>query len=403
VLGNALGMQTAWAVKAGVSGSPLVFQATAVANAFPVVSFSGDTVCHEGEQIRLQVLVTDADGDPVTLTVTDLPPGAVFDAGSRLLTWVPTYEQAGRYPITFTAQDNKGATTVRVVVLTILNKNRAPVILASTPAQRQLTLEQGQTSRFTISASDPDGDQYHFLWKVDGAAVGHDSTYLLVAAQWFPGAHVVTGYVFDQQDTTSQTWTVDIRTAVELVSFSAQAVPYQGVRVSWRTAFEVGNAGFSVQRSLTAAGPYETLNAELVAPRPDRTYNFVDVTAKAGQTYYYRLADVDVAGRVSLHPPISVAVPVPSQYRLSQNYPNPFNPLTTVRYELPKGIAVRLLVFDLAGRVVRTLVDSPQEAGYHTVSWDGRNDAGQAVSSGIYYLRMEAGDYRAVVKMALVR
>jgi len=94
---------------------------------------------------------------------------------------------------------------------------------------------------------------------------------------------------------------------------------------------------------------------------------------------------------------------VPSQYRLSQNYPNPFNPLTTIRYELPKGIAVRLLVFDLAGRVVRTLVDSPQEAGYHTVSWDGRNDAGQAVSSGIYYLRMEAGDYRAVVKMALVR
>lgn len=403
VLGNSLGLQTAWAVKAGVSGSPLVFQATAVANDFPLIIILGDTTYYENEQVQIQVLVSDPNGDSVTLTVTDLPPGAVFDVSTRTLSWLPTYEQAGQYRLTITAQDDKGATTVRILTLRILNKNRAPVILASTPADRVLSLRHDQTTRFTISAMDPDGDSLHFLWKVDDITSGHDSTYLLLASQWFPGHHVVTGCVFDQQDSTCQSWTVDIRSAIELISFAATAVPYQGVTISWKTGFEVGNAGFQVQRGLTATGPYETLNPTLIAPRSDRTYTLVDGTARAGQTYYYRLADVDLTGRVTLHPPVAVAVPVPSQYRLHQNYPNPFNPVTTIRYELPKSGSVRLEVFDILGRVVRTLVDQMQEAGYHTVSWDGRNDTGEAVNSGVYYLRMEAGEHRAVVKVALVR
>ncbi|MBC7188066.1 MAG: Ig-like domain-containing protein, partial [Calditrichaeota bacterium] len=403
VLGSALGVQTAWAVKAGVSGSPLVFQATAVANAFPIITFSGDTVRYEAELVTVRVQVSDPDGDPVTLNVTGLPPGATFDPATGMLSWLPTYEQAGRYPITFNAQDNKGATTTRVLTLVILNKNRVPVILAFSPQEKQLALDQGQTRRFSISAQDPDGDPLHFLWKVNGTAVGHDTTYLLVAAQWFPGHYAVTAYVFDDSDTTSQRWSVDIRTAVELVAFSARVVPYQGVTISWKTAYELGNVGFQILRSVTAAGPYEVLNSELVPPRQDRTYSFVDATAKVGQTYHYRLADVDAMGRATLHPPISVVVPVPTQYKLCQNFPNPFNPVTTLRYELPKSQAVRLLVFDVMGRVVRTLVDREQEPGYHTVTWDGRNDLGQAVGSGIYYARLEAGDYHAVVKMALVR
>jgi protocatechuate 3,4-dioxygenase beta subunit len=403
VLGSALGMQTAWAVKAGVSGSPLVFQATAVANAFPIITFVGDTVRYEAEPVMVRVQVSDLDGDPVTLNVTGLPPGATFDPATGVLSWQPTYEQAGTYPITFTAQDNKGATTTRVLTLVILNKNRLPVIVAFSPPEKQLSLEQGQTRRFSISARDPDGDPLHFLWKVNGTTAGYDTTYLLVAAQWFPGHYAVTAYVFDDSDTTSESWSVDIRTAVELVAFSAQVVPYQGVTISWKTAYEVGNVGFQILRSVTVAGPYEALNSELVPPRPDRTYSFADVTAKVGQTYHYRLADVDAMGRTTLHPPLTVVVPVPAQYKLCQNFPNPFNPVTTLRYELPKCEAVRLLVFDVMGRVVRTLVDRQQEPGYHTVTWDGRNEVGQSVGSGVYYVRLEAGDFRAVVKMALVR
>lgn len=403
ILGNALGLQTAWAYKAGVSGSPLVFQATAVANAFPTITVTGDTVVEEGQQVVLLVQVSDPDGDPFTLSHTELPAGAAFNPALGTLLWLPTYEQAGTYPITFTAQDDKGARTVRVVTIVVRNKNRAPVFTLIAPAEPYLSLQRGDTRRFTVSVHDLDGDKVGFLWKVNTTPVGRDSTYLFVAAQWFPGQYIVSVHAFDNQDTVSHAWTVDIRTAVELVAFSAQPVPYEGVSVSWKTAMEIGNAGFQVLRSLTAAGPYEVLTTTLVPPRADRTYSYVDAAAKAGETYYYRLADVDLAGRVTMHPPVTVVVPLPTEYRLCPNYPNPFNPCTTIRYELPRTVAVKLVVYDVMGRLVRTLVEGQQEPGYHTAVWDGRNQWGQQVGSGVYYLHLEAGPFRAVGKMALVR
>ncbi|MBD3349325.1 MAG: T9SS type A sorting domain-containing protein [Candidatus Eisenbacteria bacterium] len=75
--------------------------------------------------------------------------------------------------------------------------------------------------------------------------------------------------------------------------------------------------------------------------------------------------------------------------RLVQNRPNPFNPTTTVRYSIPTGSAVKLVVYDLAGREVRSLIDGPRSAGWHEVVWDGRNDHGERVASGVYFLRLE--------------
>lgn len=94
---------------------------------------------------------------------------------------------------------------------------------------------------------------------------------------------------------------------------------------------------------------------------------------------------------------------IPTAYRLAQNHPNPFNPETTVRYDLPQGGMVHLRVYALTGQVVRTLVAEERAAGSHSATWDGTNDAGRAVASGVYLYRMEAGDYRAVRKMLLIR
>jgi len=81
----------------------------------------------------------------------------------------------------------------------------------------------------------------------------------------------------------------------------------------------------------------------------------------------------------------------PRSYALSQNYPNPFNPVTAISYQLPFESAVRVTVFDVSGRKVRTLVDSPSlKPGYYVAVWDGRNDAGKPVASGVYFYRMDA-------------
>ena len=100
---------------------------------------------------------------------------------------------------------------------------------------------------------------------------------------------------------------------------------------------------------------------------------------------------------------VEMLMDLPEEYRLSQNYPNPFNPETTITYDVAKTGAVRLSVYALTGQLVRTLVDGERLAGTYSVTWDGTDDTGQAVASGVYLCRMIAGDYRAVRKLVLVR
>lgn len=95
---------------------------------------------------------------------------------------------------------------------------------------------------------------------------------------------------------------------------------------------------------------------------------------------------------------------LPTAFGLSQNYPNPFNPVTTIRYALPSQQTVTLRVYNTAGQIVRTLVDGEQEPGFRQVEWDGRNDQGQSVSSGVYFYRLEANDaFAAQKKMILLK
>jgi len=95
---------------------------------------------------------------------------------------------------------------------------------------------------------------------------------------------------------------------------------------------------------------------------------------------------------------------IPASYELSQNFPNPFNPATTIRYGLPKAERVTLKVFNLLGEEVVTLIaDESKEAGYHTAIWNGRNQTGQSVASGVYIYRLRAGRLVMTKKMALVQ
>jgi hypothetical protein len=101
---------------------------------------------------------------------------------------------------------------------------------------------------------------------------------------------------------------------------------------------------------------------------------------------------------------------LPSTFHLSQNYPNPFNPSTTMQYELSANARVRLKVYDILGREVKTLVDDTRPAGSYSVTWDGTNASGLPIASGIYFCRVEmnsllpsGGSYTAVRKMLFIR
>ena len=102
-------------------------------------------------------------------------------------------------------------------------------------------------------------------------------------------------------------------------------------------------------------------------------------------------------------PPAVEMETLPEVYALGFNYPNPFNPETTIKYALPQASDVELVIYNSLGQVVRTLVNERQGAGRYAFTWDATNDRGQAVSSGIYLYRLQAGEFAKVRKMLLLK
>jgi flagellar hook assembly protein FlgD len=98
-----------------------------------------------------------------------------------------------------------------------------------------------------------------------------------------------------------------------------------------------------------------------------------------------------------------VQLNVSKTYTLIQNYPNPFNSETTIRYSIPLKTEVRLIIYNLNGQKVRTLVNEEKASGSYTVTWDGKDDKGQNVVSGIYIYDMNAGDFTEKKKMVLLK
>ncbi|MFQ5584123.1 MAG: FlgD immunoglobulin-like domain containing protein, partial [Calditrichia bacterium] len=94
---------------------------------------------------------------------------------------------------------------------------------------------------------------------------------------------------------------------------------------------------------------------------------------------------------------------LPTTFDVSPNYPNPFNPTTKIKYQLPQNSDVKLVIYNVLGQKVRTLLNSKVEAGYHEVVWDGRSDVGGQVATGIYIYRFEAGDFQKTMKMILMK
>ena len=94
---------------------------------------------------------------------------------------------------------------------------------------------------------------------------------------------------------------------------------------------------------------------------------------------------------------------LPDRFALHQNHPNPFNPVTTIRYDLPEGGQVKLTVYDMLGHEVTNLVNDFFEAGYHTTLWDGRDQSGREMATGVYIYRLKAENFVSTKKLILLK
>ena len=94
---------------------------------------------------------------------------------------------------------------------------------------------------------------------------------------------------------------------------------------------------------------------------------------------------------------------LPHAFNLYNNYPNPFNPVTTLRYDLPEDALVNITIYDIMGRIVRTLINSQQNAGFKSIQWNATNDAGSPLSAGLYLYKIQADNFVQTRKMVLLK
>ncbi|HQI41038.1 MAG: hypothetical protein B6D44_14695 [Ignavibacteriales bacterium UTCHB2] len=189
---------------------------------------------------------------------------------------------------------------------------------------------------------------------------------------------------------------------VELTAFTGN--PVNGnVLLNWTTATEINNQGFEVQRlkdhKIEGLNEWERIGfvSGFGTTTEAKSYSFTDENVKAGK-YQYRLKQIDFDGSFEYSNIIEVDVNTPAEYSLEQNYPNPFNPVTTIKFSLPVSGNVNLSVYNSLGEKVETLANQYFEAGHHQIIWKA-----DKYSSGVYYYRIEAGNYNSVKKMMLIK
>jgi hypothetical protein len=193
---------------------------------------------------------------------------------------------------------------------------------------------------------------------------------------------------------------------VELSLFSAERLKGM-ITLHWTTQSESHNLGFQVYRSLAEEGPYLLISRNIIAGAGESVeqheYMFVDPGADATTTYFYKLADIDRDGVQRFHGPVGVSSQGPNAYAVEQNYPNPFNVETRIGFTLKEAGFCRLQVLNVTGQNVRSLLSRDMNAGQHIVLWNGRDDQGILLPSGIYVLHMQVNDFSEIRKMHFIR
>ena len=190
---------------------------------------------------------------------------------------------------------------------------------------------------------------------------------------------------------------------VELVSFTANMAKGTAV-LSWKTATENNNSGFEVERSLDGKNFAKVgfVRGHGTTTKMN-TYTFSDKLQNSGE-FYYRLKQIDFNGTYKYSDVVKATSMVPKTFSLSQNYPNPFNPTTVINYDLPVASKVVLKVYDILGNEVATLVNKEEAAGSYQIVFNSINSANnKQLSSGVYFYRIEAGNFTSIKKMMLIK
>lgn len=182
----------------------------------------------------------------------------------------------------------------------------------------------------------------------------------------------------------------------------------RAVNLSWSTASEKNNAGFSIERQIGYGTVYDLAPDQWAAlgfvsgtgtTTTSTEYTYRDASLPgSGTRVFYRLKQIDFDGAFAYSDVVSLDLSTPNQFALHSNYPNPFNPSTTITYDIPVESHVELSIYDAQGRRISNLISKTQKAGRYSVKFEADN-----LVTGMYLYRLRAGDYEQTGQMLFVK
>ncbi len=361
---------------------------------------------YEGDELTFTLQATDNDDDNLSYGAYNIPPGAVFNIYNTFL-WMPLHTQKGTYYVRFSTFDGV-ASDYMDLEITVLDKNQPPQISKI----KDIHVEPGEEILFQISATDVDGDKFEY----SVAQLPPGATFMETGLfKWIPlptqvGTYKVTFIAKDasaagapSHGQSEQTVTITVGTD----NTSAMSLPWD---VNGDTVVDVIDLAMVGQHQ----GEEETPGSENPHDvNGDGVVDIVDMVL-VGMHFGETLPSPAPAlegGRLSRR--LSMVANLPNSSlkrpanRLYQNYPNPFNPETWIPYQIAASSEVSISIYDVRGRLVKTLELGFKPAGtyvdrYNAAHWNGRDERGEKVASGIYFYKIQAGQFGMVRKMVVV-
>jgi hypothetical protein len=352
---------------------------------------------------------------------------AVIDGQSLLLTPLPDWHGISTITVYMTDENNLSDTTS--FVLTVSSVNDPPTIAPVA----DVTMPEDGTASVFLNVRDIDSDDliYNFYSTppIFEFTFIEDSLFISPALNWNGQANL-TVFVSDGEDSdnTSLAITVtpvnDAPSEFELISptvldtFQISTATDETIPFTWESSYDV-DSDLTYKLIVTLDYPGNVYTQDYLnisdASTSISTYEYASFMTDFNLTlwnidYVVEVSDeeftvISQAGEFVLNNTLlsTDSKIIPEVFALHQNYPNPFNPVTSLRYDLPEDGLVNITIYDMMGRIVKTLVNSSQTAGYKSISWNATNDRNESVSAGLYLYTIQAGEFRQTKKMVLLK
>lgn len=402
-------------------------------NAAPTLAPIGDKPAPAFLNLSFSAVGSDDDDmvdDVLSYSVAPaLPPGATFDTNTGAFSWTPGAGDVGVYTLTFCVSDGSLG-DCETIDITVTADNDPPVADAGGPYLGG----PGQNIQFDGSgSSDPDGDGLSYAWDFgdgnSGSGVSPTHAYALV------NNYLVTLTVTD--DGGPNLSASDLASVEIINSIPAQlAVKLQGagmkvggggtqllgVELNTRPVTDIDGPTCKLSTTFPGAGSVSEISPLAKGmsvgdldhdnlPDLDMAFSRADLGLLLGNVPNNTVVTLNLtgltttaAGAVPIFGSVQVKVKNTGPSAVSAfASPNPFNPATSVAYTLKKGGLVSVRIYSLDGRLVKTLMDGAAEAGTHEVLWDGRDNSGSQVRSGVYFVKTTSSGESAIFKLSLVK